>query len=143
MFITRHGNQLTVTYIVRDPVYLDGPYVMAQVFTLDPNGSAAEAPMHCSPATEASTLASGYDNATWLPGTSPTLTYMKDNYNIPVSAAMGGIETMFPEYQKELQGKYAIPAQYCSQYCCGTGTGGGGITPLTFDRRVLQCNAKL
>ncbi len=143
MFITRHGNRLTVTSIVRDPVYLDGPYPITQVYTLDPGADAAEAPMHCSPATEASGLASGYESAAWLPGKNPTLTYMQEHYNIPFSAAMGGIETMFPEYQKELQGKYKIPAQYCTQYCCGTSTGGGGLSPFTFDKRVLQCRAQL
>lgn len=124
MFITRHEDLLTITGIIHDPVYLTAPYPLAQVFQLSATGDTSTPAMHCAPELEDTRLASGYQIAAYLPGQNPALTYMPDHYGIPLEAAMGGAQTMYPEYRKTLQGKYKRPTKYCTQYCCERGYGG-------------------
>ena len=54
----------------------------------------------------------------YLPGTNPFVNELTKLYNIPVEAARGGAETMYPEYRKKLKDKYVAPAK-CERYCCG------------------------
>lgn len=39
----------------------------------------------------------------WLPGTNPDLKEFPTRYNIPHEAAMGGAETMYPDYRSKLR----------------------------------------
>ncbi len=40
-----------------------------------------------------------------MPGENPFLHEFADKYKIPLDAALGGAETMYPEYKKKLAGK--------------------------------------
>jgi hypothetical protein len=105
----RHGDTLTVTGILEDPVYLAEPYVLTEVFrlTTNPNGFPLTP---CEPIEELPHL---HENPAlvphYLPGKHPALNEVTQRYNIPLDAVLGGPETMYPEYRKQLQGKYVPP----------------------------------
>ncbi len=109
MRFNRHGDTLTVTGILEDPVYLAVPYVLTEVFrlTTNPNGFPATA---CEPIEE---LARLHEDPTiapsYLPGKHPALNEVTQKYNIPLEAVLGGPETMYPEYRKKLENVYVLP----------------------------------
>jgi hypothetical protein len=106
----RHGDLLTVTGILEDPVYLAEPFVLTQIFRLtsNPNNFPLTA---CEPIEELPRL---HENPAlvphYLPGKHPALNEMTERYNIPLEAVLGGPETMYPEYRKRLKDKYVPPA---------------------------------
>ncbi|HEX4023354.1 MAG TPA: hypothetical protein VHX52_01420 [Steroidobacteraceae bacterium] len=125
LFITRHGDELMAMGIISDPVYLEAPWVVAKTFTLNDRGSADEPILHCPPAEVVAGLSDGYHSATELPGDIPGMKqYMPKHYNIPLDAAMGGAQTMYPDFRKKLATEYKPPTTYCKQYCCPMGRAG-------------------
>ena len=106
----RHGDTLTVTGILEDPVYLAEPYVLTEVFrlTTNPNNFPLTA---CEPIEELPRL---HENPAivphYLPGKHPALNEVTQRYNIPLEAVLGGPETMYPEYRKKLKDKYVQPS---------------------------------
>jgi hypothetical protein len=105
----RHGDMLTVTGILEDPVYLAEPYVLTEIFRLTtaPNSFPLTA---CEPIEE---LPSLHEDPTLvlhhLPGKHPAMNEVTERYNIPLEAVLGGPETMYPEYRKRLRDKYVPP----------------------------------
>jgi hypothetical protein len=105
----RHGDLLTVTGILEDPVYLAEPYVLTEVFrlTTNPNGFPLTS---CEPIEELPRL---HEDPTlaphYLPGKHPALNEVTERYNIPLEAVLGGPETMYPEYRKTLKDNYVLP----------------------------------
>src|SRR5947209_159801 len=96
----RHGDTLTVTGILEDPVYLAEPYVLTEVFRLTACEPIEELPrLHENPA-----LVPHY-----LPGKQPFVNEATERYNIPLEAVQGGPETIYPEYRKKLKDKYVPP----------------------------------
>jgi hypothetical protein len=114
----RHGDLLTITAIVDDPVYLTEPYVISRTWQLDPNQPMAPTPAPCSPATEVPRLQGDGAVPHFLPGENPFINEMTQMYHIPVDAVMGGAETMYPEYREKLKASY-VPPEKCVRYCCG------------------------
>jgi hypothetical protein len=106
----RHGDILTVTGILEDPVYLAEPYVLTEVFrlTTNPNNFPLTA---CEPIEELPRL---HENPAlvphYLPGRNPAQNEVTERYNIPLEAVFGGPDTMYPEYRKKLKDKYVAPA---------------------------------
>jgi len=106
----RHGDTLTVTGILEDPVYLAEPYVLTEVFrlTTNPNNFPLTA---CEPIEELPRL---HENPAlvphYLPGKHPALNEVTQRYNIPLEAVLGGPETMYPEYRKKLKDNYVQPS---------------------------------
>lgn len=97
----RHGNYLTHVSIVTDPIYLTEPLIKSQDFALQPQeGQNWLYP--CEPVEEVAKRAAD-DVPNYLPGQNPFLHEFADRYHIPVEAALGGAETMYPEYRKKLQ----------------------------------------
>jgi hypothetical protein len=143
LFISRHDNMLTITGILRDPVYLTDAYPLAQTYILDPSIPTDVPPTSCDPVETIPELSDGYHSTRVLPGESKTLHYMQEHYQIPLDAALGGAQTMYPEFQKKLKNEYIVPSKYCTQYCCGA-MGGVSETSRTtkrYDHEVLQCAA--
>lgn len=104
---SRHGDLLTVTGRIEDPVNLDGPYYMTRVFQLvgapilavggpcsiDYEGVPAGVVRH------------------FLPDKNPFLDQVTKYYNVPIDAVLGGQETMYPEYRKKM--KDYVPPKRC------------------------------
>ena len=97
----RNGDYLTHVSIVIDPVYLTEPYIRSQVFRLVlPEGLNWLYP--CESVEEiANRSAETVPN--YLPGENPFLREFADKHHIPLDAALGGAETMYPEYQLKMK----------------------------------------
>jgi hypothetical protein len=102
-YFSRHGNYLTVSTIVVDPIYLTEPYVKSSDFALVKapvvNGAAWN---RCFPAVEIATM-EPHAVPHYLPGTNPYLTEAAERWQIPVDAMRGGAETAYPEYARTLK----------------------------------------
>jgi hypothetical protein len=119
----RHGDTLTVTGILEDPVYLAEPYVLTEVFrlTTNPNSFPLTA---CEPIEELPLL---HENPAfvphYLPGTHPAMNEVTERYNIPLETVLGGPDTMYPEYRKRLKDKYVPPPPPAQPPAAGRGGG--------------------
>jgi hypothetical protein len=111
----RHGDYLTVTTVIDDPVILTEPLVRSDNWFLDPGQHigifgceyAAE-----EPAPPGTVLHH-------LPGTNQYLHEFADYYGLPYEATRGGAETLYPEYKSKL-GTYH-PPEKCTRFCtCNT-----------------------
>jgi hypothetical protein len=119
MYFTRHDNLLTVTTVQRDPYYLTEPHVVSRVWQFDPRSTGAGGGRDvCNTANEIPSLEDTGQVPHYLPGQNPEAKFMTDHFNIPQEAAMGYAKTLYPEYRKELKGKYTPPTS-CDRYCCG------------------------
>jgi hypothetical protein len=108
----RHGNLLTLTLFMDDPVFLTEPYILTRSYNLSSNPVAIAGPP-CIVGDE------GVESGRvphYLPGQNPFVDEMKKRYGIPVEAAMGGAETMYPEYRDKIKDKFVLPAK-CTQNC--------------------------
>jgi hypothetical protein len=111
----RHGDTLTITVIVYDPVYLTEPYIRTANWQLDPE-QPNTLPVHCEVVVEIPRPRGAVPHI--LPGANPDLDELTKKFNIPFEAVRGGAETMYPEYRKKLKDKYVAPAK-CERFCCG------------------------
>jgi hypothetical protein len=113
----RHGDLLTITMILDDPIYYEEPFIRSATFELDPMTRVLPEP--CEPQVEIPRAAGEVPH--YLPGENPYLTEFAEWFNLPLEAARGGARTTYPEYGKQLRPTYRPPTQ-CTIYCCG-GTG--------------------
>jgi hypothetical protein len=97
-YFIRHGDFFTIVTDVEDPVYLTEPSILTSNWILDPGRYIV--PNVCIPSVEVP-HPEGYV-AYHLPGENPWLTEFASRWTIPVEAARGGAETMYPEYQERL-----------------------------------------
>lgn len=120
MFFTRHGDELMLSGVVRDPIYLEAPWVLSTTLRLNTAGDGREPLAYCMPAETDPPYADGRRAATELPDQiAVQRPYMKHLYNIPVDAAMGGAQTMYPEFRKAILSEgYKPPSGYCRVLCC-------------------------
>jgi hypothetical protein len=97
----RHGDHLTHVSIVTDPVYLTEPLIKTQDF----NRIAQEGQNWLYPCSYVVEVANRPRGAVpnYMPGENPFTHEWADLYKIPVEAAMGGAETMYPEYQLKMR----------------------------------------
>ncbi|HEY1756384.1 MAG TPA: hypothetical protein VGG72_13365 [Bryobacteraceae bacterium] len=114
----RHGDLLTVALFMNDPVYLTEPYVLTRSYNLSTTPGAIGGP----PCVVGDEGVQEGRVPHYLPNQNPLLDEMKKLYGIPVEAAMGGAETMYPEYRDKIKDKFVLPAK-CTRNC---GAGGGG-----------------
>lgn len=97
----RHDNHLTHVSIVTDPVYLTEPLIKTQDFVLSlQEGQNWLYP--CEYVEEVSGRPRG-EVPNYLPGQNPFEHEYADKYHLPLDAALGGAETMYPEYQLKLK----------------------------------------
>jgi hypothetical protein len=97
----RHGDYFTHMMVLTDPVYLSEPLVKTQDFQkVSQEGQNWLYP--CEPVVEIAGRPRG-EVPNYLPGQNPFMHEFADKYGIPVEAALGGAETMYPEYQQKLK----------------------------------------
>lgn len=116
-YFVRHGDILTVTMILDDPIYWEEPFIRSASFQLDP--STRVLPEPCEPQVEIPRAPGEVPH--YLPGENPYLTEFANLFNLPQEAVRGGAATTYPEYGKKLRPTYKAPDK-CTVYCCG-GTG--------------------
>jgi len=98
----RHGNILTHASIATDPVYLAEPFIKTQSYDLsvNPEGNWLWPCEYVNelPGTPRSSVIS------YQPGQNPYQTEFAAKYQIPMEAALGGPETMYPEFMDKMKG---------------------------------------
>jgi len=115
-FIFKHGDLLTITSMLEDPIYLTEPYVVSRVFQLDPHANIRNTLGACEPIPEVPGIDEPGVVPHYLPGRNPFVHEITDIYHIPVEAVLGGAETSYPEYRKRLKSAYVRPEK-CVRYC--------------------------
>jgi hypothetical protein len=101
----RHGEHLTHVTVLNDPDTLAEPLIKSQDFV--PRRQNGEAWLYpCDPVVEIERPRGAVPH--YLPGENPFVREFADRFHIPVEAALGGPETMYPEYQLKL--KTLLPA---------------------------------
>jgi hypothetical protein len=113
----RHGDLLTISAHIEDPIYFTEPFDVSRTWVLDPTANLPPTPAPCMPVQEVPRLDGEGAVPHYLPGQNPFMGEVTALYHIP-EAVMGGAETMYPEYRKKLKASYAPPAK-CIRYCCG------------------------
>ncbi len=93
----RHGDHLTHVSIVTDPVYLTEPLIKSQDFVLNVNAGGNWL-YPCEYVEEVVNRPRGAV-PNYLPGQNPFVHEYADKYHLSVAAALGGAETMYPEYR--------------------------------------------
>lgn len=115
----KHGNLLTTTGEIDDPIYTTRSYILSQVSVQAATESSipGKPQVQCSPTVEVAGYANIGTVPNWLPGSNPSVNDETERLHIPQIAAMGGAETMYPEFRKRLQAQYVAPAK-CTLFCC-------------------------
>jgi glyoxylase-like metal-dependent hydrolase (beta-lactamase superfamily II) len=111
--LVRHGNYLTWMVVVDDPIYLTEPFIRTTNFVWDPHQQIT--PYPCQIVEEIDRPQGVVPHH--LPGQNPFLSEFPAKFGVPVEAARGGAETMYPEYMLKMQtaartasGRGATPA---------------------------------
>lgn len=130
LHLVRHGDLLTIMSVTEDPIYLEEPLVQAGSYRLNPRGNTPPTNPTCFPFTELPSLDVPGTVPHFLPGTNPDAQTFAKMYNLPLEAAYGGAQTIYPEYRKKLKDSYTMPAA-CRRYCCGWGGGNPQASGLT------------
>jgi hypothetical protein len=100
----RHGEYLTHISVVNDPVFLTEPLIKSQNFVLNPREQPSTAWLWpCEYVEEIPDRQQGYVPH-YPPGENPFLKEFTEATGIPPEAALGGAETMYPEYRTKLRG---------------------------------------
>jgi len=94
-YFYRHGDWLTWTAIINDPVYLDEPMVRTTDFRWAPTQNVGIYP--CEIVTEVDEPHDWVPH--WLPGENPYLDEFAQQQAVPLDAMRGGQATMMPEYR--------------------------------------------
>jgi hypothetical protein len=103
--IVRHGDLLTISALIDDPVYFSEPYVRSRVWARDPIGNLGNGVSSpCEPIAELPPSDTAAVVPHYLPGKNPFVNELTEKHNIPAAAVLGGAETMYPEYRKKLTG---------------------------------------
>ena len=111
--VHRYGSLLTVWFFINDPAYLTAPYIRAASFVLDPNQVIPPFPCEMSPD---GTIVPAGKVPNFLPGKNDVLPEFATEYGIPQEAALGGEETMYPEYIKKMKTMKVAPRTTTEHY---------------------------
>lgn len=98
----RRDNYLTNITVVNDPVYFTEPFIRSSSWILDP--TVQFAPYPCGPnevVIEIPRPAGAVPN--YLPGQNDAIAEFAVKYGLPLAAAEGGADTMYPEYMQKMK----------------------------------------
>jgi glyoxylase-like metal-dependent hydrolase (beta-lactamase superfamily II) len=98
----RHGDILTHVMILHDPAYLTEPLIKSEDFLLNLHASDASWVYHCRSVVEITTRPKG-EVPHYLPGENPFMQEFPKRFGVPENAALGGAETMYPEYRRNMK----------------------------------------
>jgi glyoxylase-like metal-dependent hydrolase (beta-lactamase superfamily II) len=98
----RHDNVLTHVMILHDPAYLTEPLIKSEDFILNLHASDASWVYHCRSVVENLGRPKG-EVPQYLPGANPFLQEFPHKFGVPENAALGGAETMYPEYRSNMK----------------------------------------
>jgi glyoxylase-like metal-dependent hydrolase (beta-lactamase superfamily II) len=98
----RHGDVLTHVMILNDPAYLTEPLIKSEDFLLNLHASGASWVYHCRSVVEITTRPKG-EVPHYLPGENPFMQEFPKRFGLPENAALGGPETMYPEYRSSMK----------------------------------------
>ena len=96
----RHGDNLTIMTVIRDPPYLTEPFIRTRDYLYEIGGQIA--PYPCESVEEVIRPKGVIPHH--LPGTNKFLDEFPAAHGIPPTAARGGADTMYPEYQNKIRG---------------------------------------
>jgi len=114
----RHGNYLTVTTAISDPVFLEETFVRSQTWVLDPGQRLGKDICESVPEIIKPGVVPNH-----LPGTNPFLHEVSDWYGVPYNAVRGGAATLYPEFRQKMDKVQNVPEK-CERYCkCGQNGG--------------------
>jgi hypothetical protein len=121
LWITPHDDQLTITGIIQDPVYLTEPWVQAREFvaTHNPPDAGLHYQYPCMQVDEVPELGRGVVPF-FLPGKNPSTNDMTKRFHVPLDAAEGNPAAMYPEYRNKIKASFTPPPK-CTIDCCGWG----------------------
>jgi hypothetical protein len=108
--IARNDDILTILTVTEDPIYLEAPHATSATFRYNPLGNVNPVNAPCYPLTEVPRLDAPGSVPHFLPGTNPDAESFAKRWNLPLEAAHGGAQTMYPEFRKKLKDSYKIPA---------------------------------
>lgn len=118
-YLTRHGDLLAMLTYFEDPIYLSEPMVLTSLWQLNSKITMPRVSPPCEPINESPTLENTTIVPHYLPGKNPYATDYAKYYNLPLEAAYGGAETMYPEFRKRLRDEFKyVPPDRCVRYCC-------------------------
>jgi hypothetical protein len=96
-WIVRHGDYLTITSSIADPIYLEEPIVQSVSFRWEPHTELEYFP--CTVVNE--NISDKVPHH--LPGKNPWLKEFAEEEGIPYEATRGGAETLYPQYRAKMK----------------------------------------
>jgi hypothetical protein len=120
-YFWRHGEFLTWTVIINDPIYLSEPMVRSSDFRWAPGQQVGNYP--CQIVSELPHEQGWVPH--WRPGENPSAQLFSKTHGIIQEAARGGAETMYPEARKKVSAAQTWPPPV-QQPPPGAGGRGGG-----------------
>jgi hypothetical protein len=102
-----------MTFIIHDPLYLTQPYIRESSWILDPNQVIPPFPCEITPE---GTIVPAFKVPSFLPGQNDVLPDFAIEYGIPFEAALGGAETLYPEYIKKMKTMKVAPRTTTTHY---------------------------
>jgi hypothetical protein len=112
MHFLRHGDLMTLALLIEDPVYLTEPYILTRSYNLGPTPVAIGGP----PCIVGDEGVESQRVPHYLPGKNPFVDELMKLYHIPEEAALGGAQTMYPEFRDKIKDKFTIPGK-CTKNC--------------------------
>ena len=113
--LNRFGNVLTITVIVDDPVYLTEPYIRAESWYYATNQQTNDSATRCEVPPEGGLIPAG-SVPTFMPAKNETLHDYAIEYGLPLDSALGGAETLYPEYIKKMKTMKKEPRSTTKHY---------------------------
>jgi hypothetical protein len=112
-YFVRHGDYLTSTLYIQDPVYLDEPLVVSGTWILDPTiGPALQQRYPCGPNEIVVEVERPRGEVPhFLPGTNKVLNEFAEKNRLPFDATRGGAESIYPEYMQKIKSVSSEPAR--------------------------------
>jgi len=114
MHFFRHGDLLTVSAWLDDPIYLSEPFYLTRSYQASTTPINPASP----PCIQGDEGPQEGDVPHHLPGKTPFIDELTKLYGIPPEATLGGAETMYPEFRKKIKDKFVMPAK-CTLNCGG------------------------